>query len=113
LEPGKKVLVIEDLISTGGSSLLAVEAVRGEGGCEVVDVLAIVSWELAQANIAFEEAGLENEEAMASVGRRFRDTVLALGGSQHPLEVFKAFRGREPDTEPLLKVVKEQLKSRL
>lgn len=67
----------------------------------------------ADAFAAFEEAGLENEEAMASVGRRFRDTVLALGGSQHPLEVFKAFRGREPDTEPLLKVVKEQLESRV
>jgi oligopeptidase A len=67
----------------------------------------------ADAFAAFEEAGLENEEAMASVGRRFRDTVLALGGSQHPLEVFKAFRGREPNTEPLLKVVKEQLESRV
>jgi oligopeptidase A len=57
----------------------------------------------ADAFAAFEEAGLENEGAIASVGRRFRDTVLARGGSQHPLEVFKEFRGREPHTEPLLR----------
>jgi oligopeptidase A len=57
----------------------------------------------ADAFAAFEEAGLDNESAIASVGRRFRDTVLAQGGSQHPLEVFKEFRGREPHTEPLLR----------
>jgi oligopeptidase A len=57
----------------------------------------------ADAFAAFEEVGLENEEAIASVGKRFRDTILALGGSLHPMEVFQAFRGREPKTEPLLK----------
>ena len=57
----------------------------------------------ADAFAAFEEAGLEEEEAIASVGKRFRDTVLALGGSRHPMEVFIAFRGREPQTEPLLR----------
>jgi len=57
----------------------------------------------ADAFAAFEEAGLENEKAIASVGKRFRNTVLALGGSLHPMEVFQAFRGREPKTEPLLK----------
>jgi oligopeptidase A len=36
-------------------------------------------------------------------GLRFRDTVLALGGSRHPMEVFKAFRGREPSTQALLR----------
>ncbi|BAY08791.1 M3 family metallopeptidase [Calothrix sp. NIES-2098] len=57
----------------------------------------------ADAFAAFEEAGLENEEAIAATGRRYRDTVLALGGSKHPMEVFKTFRGREPSTTPLLK----------
>jgi oligopeptidase A len=57
----------------------------------------------ADAFAAFEEAGLEDESAISAVGKRFRDTVLALGGSIHPLEVFKAFRGREPKTEPLLR----------
>lgn len=57
----------------------------------------------ADAFAAFEEGGLENEAAVKAIGRRFRDTVLALGGGLHPMEVFKAFRGREPSTEPLLR----------
>lgn len=57
----------------------------------------------ADAFSAFEEAGLENEQSIAQVGHRFRDTVLALGGSKHPMEVFKSFRGREPDTVALLR----------
>ncbi|NES02821.1 MAG: M3 family metallopeptidase [Okeania sp. SIO2F4] len=57
----------------------------------------------ADAFAAFEEAGLENEQAIATCGKQFRDTVLALGGSLHPMEVFKTFRGREPNTEPLLR----------
>jgi len=57
----------------------------------------------ADAFSAFEEAGLENEPAITETGTRFRETVLALGGSQHPMEVFKAFRGREPNTEALLR----------
>jgi oligopeptidase A len=56
----------------------------------------------ADAFSAFEEVGLDNADAVAKVGRRFRDTVLALGGSQHPMEVFKAFRGREPNPDALL-----------
>jgi oligopeptidase A len=57
----------------------------------------------ADAFAAFEEVGLDNEEAVKAIGRRFRDTVLAIGGSSHPMNVFKAFRGREPSTEPLLR----------
>jgi len=57
----------------------------------------------ADAFSAFEEAGLDNDDAVRDTGRRFRDTVLALGGSQHPMEVFKSFRGREPSTEALLR----------
>jgi len=52
---------------------------------------------------AFEEVGLQNEEKVQETGRRFRDTVLALGGGEAPMEVFKKFRGREPSTEPLLR----------
>jgi oligopeptidase A len=57
----------------------------------------------ADAFAAFEEIGLNNERALAETGQRFRDTVLALGGSRHPMEVFKSFRGREPSTEALLR----------
>lgn len=57
----------------------------------------------ADAFSAFEEAGLDNEKAVKETGRRFRDTVLALGGGQPPLQVFMDFRGREPSTDPLLR----------
>jgi oligopeptidase A len=57
----------------------------------------------ADAFGAFEDAGLDDPAAVAATGRRFRDTVLALGGSRHPMEVFRAFRGREPSTEALLR----------
>lgn len=57
----------------------------------------------ADAFAAFEEAGLDDSQALVDTGKRFRDTVLALGGSKHPMEVFKYFRGREPSTVPLLK----------
>ncbi|MGQ4808164.1 Oligopeptidase A [Candidatus Entotheonellaceae bacterium PAL068K] len=57
----------------------------------------------ADAFAAFEEAGLEDAAAVARIGRQYRNTILALGGSQHPLDVFRAFRGREPTTEALLR----------
>lgn len=57
----------------------------------------------ADAFAAFEEAGLEDARKVAALGRRFRDTVLALGGSMHPMEVFREFRGREPSTQALLR----------
>jgi oligopeptidase A len=57
----------------------------------------------ADAYSAFEEAGLENDQAVARIGRRFRDTVLAKGGGRHPMDVFKDFRGREPSPEALLR----------
>ena len=57
----------------------------------------------ADAFGAFEEAGLDNEAAVQKVGRRFRDTVLALGGGRHPMDVFRDFRGRDPDPQALLR----------
>ncbi|MEB3258150.1 MAG: M3 family metallopeptidase [Cyanobacteriota bacterium] len=57
----------------------------------------------ADAFSAFEEVGLENEELIRATGRRFRDTVLSLGGSRHPAEVFEAFRGRGPSAEALIR----------
>ena len=43
---------------------------------------------------AFEDVGLDNEEAVRATGRRFRDTVLAFGGGRAPEKVFHDFRGR-------------------
>ena len=57
----------------------------------------------ADAFAAFEEAGLENEQEVAKIGRKFRETVLGKGGGEHPSDVFKSFRGREPSPEALLR----------
>ncbi|KAL7530675.1 hypothetical protein ACHAXR_006726 [Thalassiosira sp. AJA248-18] len=57
----------------------------------------------ADAFGAFEEAGLDNEDGVREVGRKFRDTVLSLGGGVDPMSVFKQFRGREPSPEALLR----------
>ncbi len=53
----------------------------------------------ADAFSAFEEAGLFDE----ATGRRFREAVLESGGSRAALENFKAFRGREPRLDALLR----------
>ena len=52
-EPGQKVIVVEDLISTGGSSLGAVRALR-EAGAEVSGMIAIFTYEFRKASEAFE-----------------------------------------------------------
>ncbi|KAL5556685.1 hypothetical protein UlMin_038921 [Ulmus minor] len=57
----------------------------------------------ADAFSAFEDAGLDDGKAVKDTGRKFRETILALGGGKAPLEVFVAFRGREPSPEPLLR----------
>lgn len=58
LKPGQKVVVIEDLISTGGSSLKAVEAVR-QAGCEVIGMAAIFTYGFPVAENRFREAGVK------------------------------------------------------
>jgi len=55
---GHRVVLIEDLISTGGSSIKCVEALRHEDA-QVVEVLALFSYDLPQAERAFREAGVE------------------------------------------------------
>ncbi|BBW96756.1 orotate phosphoribosyltransferase [Geobacillus sp. FSL W8-0032] len=56
-EPGQRVVVIEDLISTGGSSLTAVRALK-DAGCEVLGVAAIFTYGLEKAKQAFAEANV-------------------------------------------------------
>ena len=60
LEEGQKVVIIEDLISTGGSSLKAVEAVRERGGV-VMGMLAIFSYGFQTAEDNFKTAGVDVE----------------------------------------------------
>lgn len=57
LSNGQKVVVIEDLISTGGSSLKAAQAVQAEGA-EVLGVVAIFSYQFPDAEALFAEAGV-------------------------------------------------------
>lgn len=56
-EKGQKVVVVEDLISTGGSSLAAVEALR-DAGCEVLGMVAIFTYAFPTARENFEKAGV-------------------------------------------------------
>ncbi len=58
LPAGAKVVVVEDLISTGGSSLKAVEALR-RAGAEVVGMVAAYTYGFDVARQAFEQAGVE------------------------------------------------------
>ncbi|HEY4317143.1 MAG TPA: M3 family metallopeptidase [Herbaspirillum sp.] len=65
----------------------------------------------ADAYSAFEEAGAASAKAEGGAGnvvsieagRKFRDEILAVGGSRSALESFKAFRGREPSIDALLR----------
>ncbi len=57
----------------------------------------------ADAFSMFEEADLENNQNIKAIGKKFKDTILSLGGSLSPLEVFKLFRGREPKTDSLIR----------
>lgn len=71
LQPGMKVVVVEDLISTGGSSLKAVEALR-QAGCEVVGMVASYTYGFPVAEQAFADANvklltLTNYEAVVAV----------------------------------------------
>ena len=58
LKPGMKVVVIEDLISTGGSSLKAVEAIR-KNCCEVIGMVASYTYGFDVAKKAFEDANVK------------------------------------------------------
>ena len=53
--PGMKVVVVEDLISTGGSSLECVEALK-EAGCQVLGLIAIFTYGLPKATVNFDNA---------------------------------------------------------
>ena len=58
LRPGLRVVVVEDLISTGGSSLKAVEAIRNNG-CEVCGMVAAYTYGFDVAAKAFKEANVK------------------------------------------------------
>ena len=58
IKPGQKVVIVEDLVSTGKSSLKAAQAVR-DAGAEVIGMVAIFTYEFPQAAEAFKKAGIQ------------------------------------------------------
>ena len=58
LKPGQKIVVIEDLVSTGGSSIKAAEALQNFGG-DVLGMLAIFSYNFPVATENFKKAGIK------------------------------------------------------
>ncbi|MGG1678776.1 orotate phosphoribosyltransferase [Neobacillus sp. NRS-1170] len=59
VEQGQRVVVVEDLISTGGSVITAVQALR-EAGCEVLGVVSIFTYGLDKGKAAFEQEGISS-----------------------------------------------------
>ena len=57
----------------------------------------------SDAFAAFEEAGLANQDEVRKIGKKYRDSILSLGGSRSPNKVFKQFRGRLPSTKALIR----------
>jgi len=57
----------------------------------------------ADAYAAFEETAGANGEPSVETGRRYRTAILEAGGSRPAMESFKAFRGREPQLDALLR----------
>src|SRR5699024_2600656 len=58
VKKGQKVVVVEDLISTGGSVVTCVEALRA-AGCEVFGIVAIFTYELEKAKTIFEQKNIQ------------------------------------------------------
>jgi oligopeptidase A len=87
----------EDRMLCGFSHIFAGAYAAGYYSYKWAEVLS------ADAFAAFEDAGLDDAQAVARVGRHYRDTILALGGGTHPREVFKRFRGRDPRPDAMLR----------
>ncbi|MDP7068965.1 MAG: orotate phosphoribosyltransferase, partial [Candidatus Peribacteraceae bacterium] len=59
IKPGMDIVVIEDLISTGGSSISTVDALREESDANVADVIAIFTYEMHAAREKSQESGVK------------------------------------------------------
>jgi len=98
LKEGTKVLVIEDLISTGGSSLQAVQALR-DAGCEVVGVLAIFTYEFNQSVHAFAEANCKLH-TLSAYTALLNEAVAQQYISDAELETLQSWREKPQDWSP-------------
>lgn len=59
LKPGRDVVLIEDLISTGGSSISSIDALREEGKANVSDIVAIFTYELHASTEKAQQASVK------------------------------------------------------
>ena len=94
LTPGMKVVVIEDLISTGGSSLKAVEAIRSNA-CEVIGMVASYTYGFPVAENAFREANVRLE-TLTDYEHVVAEALATGYISEHDVEVLHDWR-QAPD----------------
>jgi orotate phosphoribosyltransferase len=95
VKPGQKIVVIEDLISTGGSSLATVEALRAIG-CEVLGIAAIFSYELEASKKGL--ADLEVEAYSVTTFTALAEVAVAEGKiSNQDLEKLEQWRQNPQD----------------
>lgn len=94
LKPGVKVVVIEDLISTGGSSLKAVEAIRSNA-CEVIGMVASYTYGFPVAENAFREANVRLE-TLTDYEHVVAEALATGYISEHDVEVLHDWR-QAPD----------------
>lgn len=94
LKPGMKVVVIEDLISTGGSSLKAVEAIRSNA-CEVIGMVASYTYGFPVAENAFREANIRLE-TLTDYEHVVAEALATGYISEHDVEVLHDWR-QAPD----------------
>lgn len=87
---GERVVLVEDLVSLGGSAASAVEALRKEGG-EVIGVVAIVSYGFAEARARMQQLGVRCE-ALVSYGDLLEALKGAPGFDEASLRTLRAWR---------------------
>jgi orotate phosphoribosyltransferase len=90
---GLRVVLVEDLVTTGGSSLAAIEALRAEGAV-VTDLLAIISYGFADATELFARAGVTLHAATDF------ETVLAVATERGSIDEAEAAAVRDWLREP-------------
>lgn len=98
LKPGAKVVMVEDLISTGGSVLRAVEAVKNDG-YEVLGVAAVFTYELQKATDNFKEVKLVTLSNYSSL---IEEAVSSNYVSKDDLETLQSWR-ENPEAYPPVK----------
>jgi len=90
-------LLPEDIFLNGFTHIFAGGYAAGYYGYKWSEVMS------ADCYGAFEEAGLADDAAVRRTGARYRETILAMGGSASAYDVFIKFRGRTPNSAALLR----------